>query len=63
MDQSVHIWGIKFLIFLSVFMLITGTRFWFLNRKKAGYPAKVPALYRNFSSEINFFKNIMNDYL
>lgn len=61
MDQSVHIWGIKFLIFLSVFMLITGTRFWFLNRKKAGYPAKVPALYRNFSSEINFFKNIFGD--
>ena len=58
MDQTIHVFGIKILTFISVFMIITGVRFWILNRKKAGYPAIVPMIYRNFSSEIMFFKNI-----
>ena len=42
MDQTIHVFGIKILTFISVFMIITGVRFWILNRKKAGYPAIVP---------------------
>ena len=61
MDQTIHVFGIKILTFISVFMIITDVRFWILNRKKAGYPAIVPMIYRNFSSEIMFFKNICGD--
>ncbi len=58
MNPLIHIWGIKILVFTSVFMVIMGARFWFFNRKNKGYPASVPGIYRNFSSEIGFCKNI-----
>lgn len=61
MDQTIHIWGIKTLTFISVFMIIVGIRFWISNRKKTGYPATAPIIYRNFSAEIMFFKNICGD--